>query len=66
MINATIEKLKREIKKELIQEFILPILKNARDAEGEYRSDFVQAILKAAKEKPRYTYNSKTFLKLVS
>ena len=65
MSTATIKKLKREIKKELIEEFILPILEQSKDPEGEYREEFVKQALKASKEKAKYRYNSKTFLKLV-
>ncbi len=42
------------------------ILAQTKDPEGEYRKGFVKAVLKAAKTKPRYTYDPKTFLKLVS
>ncbi|MBI2024814.1 MAG: hypothetical protein HYT03_01865 [Candidatus Harrisonbacteria bacterium] len=66
MSTATIQKLKKEIKKELLEEFILPILEQAKDLEGEYREEFVKEILKAAKEKPRYKYSSKNFLKLAA
>jgi len=66
MTTATMKKLKKEIKQELIEEFILPILETSKDPEGEYRSDFINAVLKAAAEQPKYRYDSKTFLKLVS
>ena len=33
-----------------------------KDAEGEYKEEFVREILKAAQEKPKYAYNPKTFL----
>lgn len=66
MTTATIQKLKKEIKKELIEEFILPILEGSKDPEGEYREEFVREILKAVKEKSAHKYNPKTFLKLVS
>ena len=45
-----------------MQEFVFPILKNMKDPEGEYNPKFVKEILKAAKEKPKYLYNPKTFL----
>ncbi|MFH1759429.1 MAG: hypothetical protein ABH822_02645 [Patescibacteria group bacterium] len=66
MTTQTYEKIKREIKQELVQEFVLPILREAKDPEGEYREEFVKRILKAAKEKHIYTYNPKTFLKQIS
>lgn len=66
MTTATIQKLKKEIKKELIEEFILPMLSRSKDAEGEYREEFVREMLKAVREKPRHRYNPTTFLKLVS
>lgn len=66
MSTATVEKLKKEIKQELIREFILPILERANGLEGEYREGFIKEVLKIAKEKPRYKYNAKTFLKLAS
>ncbi len=66
MSTATIQKLKKEIKKELLEEFILPILEQAKDSEGKYREEFVKEVLKAAKEKSRYKYSSKDFLKLVA
>lgn len=66
MTTATIQKLKREIKKELFEEFILPMLENSKDPEGEYREDFVREVLKAAKEKPTRKYNPKNFLKQIS
>ena len=57
--------MKKEIKQELLNEFVLPILRDVRDAEGEYKEDFVKRILKVAKEKPVYTYNPKTFLRQI-
>ena len=57
MTTKTYEKIKREIKQELLQEFVIPILKDAKDPEGEYNPKFVKRVLKAAKEKPIYTYN---------
>ena len=59
------EKIKKEIKQELLNEFVLPLLKDLKDPEGEYKKEFVKSILKAAKEKPIYTYNPKTFLRQV-
>ncbi len=66
MTTATIRKLKKEIKQELIKEFILPILETSKDPEGEYRNEFINSVLKAAQERPKYRYDSKTFLKLIS
>ena len=37
-----------------------------KDPEGEYRQEFVEEILKSAKEKPEYKFkNAKEFLKLL-
>ena len=58
-------KLKRELKEEVFREFIMPLLENIKDPEGEYRPGFVKEILKASKE-PLIKYDSKTFWKLVS
>ena len=66
MTIATVQKLKREIKKELIEEFILPILENSKDSEGEYDENFVREVIKISQEKTKYTYNSKSFLKMLS
>jgi len=66
MTTKTYEKIKKEIKQELMQEFVLPILKNIKDPEGEYKESFVKEILKASKEKPEFIYNPKTFLKEIS
>lgn len=66
MSTTVIQKLKNEIKKELIEEFILPMLENSKDPEGEYREDFVREVLKAAREKPTKKYNPKNFLKQIS
>ena len=59
------EKIKNEIKHELIQEFVFPILRNMKDSEGEYKEKFVKEVLRAAKEKPKYVYNPKTFLRQI-
>ena len=66
MTTMVIEKLKKEIKRELIAEFIMPLLEHSRDPEGEYRAEFVREVLNAARQKPRHRYRPKTFLKLVS
>ncbi len=65
MTAKTYEKIKKEIKQELIEEFVFPILRNVKDAEGEYREEFVRQVLKAAKERPKYVYNPKTFLRQI-
>lgn len=65
MTTKSYAKIKREIKQELIEEFIFPILKNVKDAEGEYKEEFVKEVLKAAMEKPKYVYNPKTFLRQI-
>lgn len=62
MTNQTYQRIKREIKQELLEEFVLPILKNLKDPEGEYKKNFINEILKAGGEKPIYTYNHKSFL----
>ena len=66
MTMATVQKIKMEIKKELIEEFILPILKNSMDSEGEYNESFIKEVIKASQENPKYTYNQKSFLKMLS
>ena len=65
MTTATYEKIKREIKRELIEEFVLPILRDVKDAEGNYKEEFVRKVFRAAKEKPKYVYNPKTFLRKI-
>ena len=47
-------------------EFVLPILREVKDAEGEYKKAFVKQVLKAVKEKPIYIYNPKTFLQQIN
>lgn len=66
MSAITYLKLKREIKKEILKEFIVPLLEDIKDPEGEYRSDCVKEILNAAKEETIHKYSPKTFLKLIS
>ena len=56
MTTKTYEKIKKEIKQELLREFVLPILREVKDAEGEYKEKFVKEVLKAAKEKPKYEF----------
>lgn len=65
MTIKTYERIKKEIKRELVREFVFPILRDIRDSEGEYKEEFVKKILKAANEKPEYVYNQKTFLRQI-
>ena len=65
MTTKNYEKIKNEIKHELMQEFVFPILRNMKDSEGEYKEKFVKEVLKAAKEKPKYVYSPKTFLRKI-
>jgi len=60
------QKLKDEIKQELVNEFIAPILSELKDAEDGYKTGFVKGVLRAATEKPNYTYQPKTFTKLIN
>ena len=48
-----------QIKEELsgLKSVIIGLI--GRDEEGEYNPDFVKRVLKAAKEKPRYTFQGK-------
>ena len=66
MTSKTYIKMKQELKKEFLEEFIMPILKEVKDSEGEYKQEFVNEILRSAEEKPIFTYNPKTFLKEIS
>ena len=66
MTIATYSKLKSELKRELLKEFVTPILEDIKDFEGEYRPDFVREILQAATEKPSIIYNSKRFSRLIA
>ena len=65
MSTKTLEKLKKEIKQELLREFILPIvLSGIKDPEGEYRPEFVREVLEAAREPATHTFtNARDFLK---
>ncbi len=65
MTQKTLERVKAEIKREIIQEFVLPILREVKDADGDYKETFVKQMLKAAKEKPIYVYDSKAFLRQI-
>ncbi len=66
MTTRAYEKVKAEIKRELLLEFVLPILREVKDAEGEYKEEFVRGVLRAAKEKSIYVYNPKTFLRQIT
>lgn len=65
MTQKILEKVKTEIKRELMQELFLPILREFKDAEGDYKETFVKQILKTVKEKSIYVYNPKTFLRQI-
>lgn len=65
MANATQTKKQslRELKNEvaLLRSFVIGLA--GKDKEGEYRPEFVRKILKAAKEKPTYTFrDARSFL----
>ena len=60
------QKLKAEIKKELMEEFISPILLEIKDSEGEYKTAFIKSVLEAVAEKSLYRFNSKSFLNQIS
>ena len=60
------EKIKAELKQELMAELILPVLAEAKDREGGYKQAFVKEIITLSKTKPAYRYRSKNFLKLIS
>lgn len=66
MTTKVYEKIKKEIKRELLQEFLLPMLKEVQNTEGEYKERFVKDVLRAAKEKPIYLYDPKTFLQQIA
>ena len=61
-INRNMSQLKREV--ELLRSFVVGQI--GKDPEGEYRPEFVKKILKAVAEKPKYTFDSKTFLKRIA
>ena len=65
MIQKTLEKVKMEIKRELMQELFLPILREFKDTEGNYKETFVKQVLKTVKEKSIFVYNPKTFLRQI-
>ena len=68
MTVATYEKVKKELKRELLAELSVLFVRYAKDPEGEYRAEFVKKILKlsAKKSQPTYKYSRKTFLQLIS
>lgn len=66
MTIKTYEKIKREIKEELLHEFVFPILRDVKDSDGEYKEEFVNRVLKEGREKPVYVYNPKTFLREIA
>ena len=45
MTTKTYAKIKKEIKQELLKEFIFPILRDVKDAEGEYKEGFVNNVV---------------------
>ncbi len=66
MTTKTLHKKTRALEKEveLLRSFMIGQI--GRDSEGEYNPDFVEEILKAAKEKPKYEFkDSKSFLKQI-
>ena len=65
MTTKTLERKTRKLEKEvtLPKSFIIGYL--GKDPEGEYKPEFVKRVLRAAKEKPIYTYNPKTFLRQI-
>ena len=65
MTIATYNKLKTEIKKELMEEFITPILSEIKDPEGSYKAEFVNSVLRIADKEAIYRYHPKTFLRLL-
>lgn len=58
---TTIKKLQEDIS--LLRSFIIGNL--GKDMEGEYKPEFVKKILEAAKEKPEFVFDKKTFLKQI-
>ncbi len=65
MTTATIKKIKDEVKAELIEEFINPLLQDLKDPQGEYRPEFVADLLRALHEPKPYSYNAETLNKLI-
>jgi len=49
MTTTLAQKIKSEIKEELIKEFILPILENSKDSGGEYKESFVKEMTRISK-----------------
>ncbi|MEK7610128.1 MAG: hypothetical protein AAB468_00005 [Patescibacteria group bacterium] len=65
MITKTYEKIKAELKQEIMAELILPVLTEAKDREGGYKQAFVKWVIALSKAKPTYCYQPKNFLKLI-
>ena len=66
MTTKTLHKKTRELEREieLLRSFMIGQF--GRDPEGEYNPDFVEEILKAAKEKPKYEFkDAESFLKQI-
>jgi hypothetical protein len=61
MTTATYNKIKNELKQELVMEFINPLLTDLRDAEGVYKESFIADVLKASREKPTHRYKKRLF-----
>jgi hypothetical protein len=67
MSTKTLEKEILKLKKEVAQLRSLIIGQAGKDHEGDYRPEFVERILIAAKERPIYTFSGKdSFLKLLN
>ena len=66
MTTKTYEKIKREIKEELLQEFVFPILRDVKDSDGEYKEEFIGRVLREGRERPIYVYNPRTFLREIA
>ncbi len=65
MTIATIKKIKKEIKAEIMKEFITPLLRQVKDPEGEYKQEFVEAVFSALKEKPKQAYSAERLARLI-
>ena len=64
---TTIKKIKEQVKDELVEEFITPLLKVTKDSEGEYRPEFVSDILRALLyESKTGAYSAEELNKLIS
>lgn len=59
-VQTNITQLRQEVRR--LRSFVIGFA--GKDSEGNYRSEFVREILRAARETPRYTFTStKSFLK---